>query len=167
MRQRLKFNRDAQADLFISIHADSLKQRFVRGSTIYTLSKRASDRLSEALANSENRVDLVAGLSLPEKETKVVTDILVDLTARETKQLSRHFSAVLMNELKPKVILIKNPQRSAAFGVLKAPEVPSVLLELGYLSNTEDEKLLTSKPWREKAALAVKDAVMAFFKGRY
>ncbi len=166
LRQRLDFNRRAKADLFISIHADSLKQTYVRGSTIYTLSKKASDRLSEDLANSENSVDLIAGLSIPKEDTEAVTDILADLTATETKKFSRRFSTLLVKELGPKVKLIKNPQRSAAFGVLKAPDVPSVLIELGYLSNTEDERLLNDQGWREKATEAVANSVNTFFEVR-
>lgn len=166
LKERLAFNQRAKSDLFISIHADSLSQHHVRGSTIYTLSKKASDRLSEQLAHSENSVDLIAGLALPEKESEVVTDILADLTARETKQFSRRFSGILKDSLERKIKLIKNPQRSAAFGVLKAPEVPSVLIELGYLSNSEDEKLLKTREWQEKAADAVAKAVHVFFKPR-
>lgn len=165
LRQRVDFTRTAQADLFISIHADSLSQRRVRGSTIYTLSKKASDRLSASLAASENLSDLVAGLALPE-EKEVVTDILVELTARETIRFSRHFSGILAGTLKNGITLIKNPQRYAAFGVLKAPEVPSVLLELGYLSNKEDEKLMNSKLWQAKVARLVSEAVLKFFKPR-
>ena len=165
LRQRVDFTRTAQADLFISIHADSLSQRRVRGSTIYTLSKKASDRLSASLAVSENLSDLVAGLALPEEE-EVVTDILVELTARETIRFSRHFSGILAGTLKNGITLIKNPQRYAAFGVLKAPEVPSVLLELGYLSNKEDEKLMNSKLWQAKVARLVSEAVLKFFKPR-
>jgi len=165
LRERLDFSRRQRADLFISIHADSLNQRFVRGSTVYTLSKKASDGLSERLARSENAVDLVAGVALPQ-EQNAVTDILIDLTTRETTRFSKQFSRILVTRLGKSVKLIKNPQRSAAFGVLKAPEVPSVLLELGYLSNREDEKLLISPEWQSKAADAVVAAVEDFFSPR-
>ncbi len=165
LRERLDFGRRLKADLFISIHADSLKQRFVRGSTIYTLSKKASDKLSERLAESENSVDLVGGLAV-EEEVEAVVDILVDLTTSETKRFSRRFSSILVKNLGSEIKLIKNPQRSAAFGVLKAPEVPSVLIELGYLSNQEDEKLLQSDEWRGKASEALVRSVYEFFKSR-
>ena len=165
LRQRVDFTRRAHADLFISIHADSLSQRYVRGSTVYTLSKKASDNLSARLAESENLSDLVAGLALPEEED-VVTDILVELTARETIRFSRHFSGILTASLKNHINLIKNPQRYAAFGVLKAPEVPSILLELGYLSNKQDEKLMRSEKWQAKVAQSVGVAVTKFFKPR-
>ena len=163
LRARLEFSRRSKADLFISIHADSLKQRFVRGSTIYTLSKKASDRLSARLAETENSADLVGGLAV-EEEVEAVADILVDLTTRETKRFSKRFSGILVKNLGSEVRLIKNPQRSAAFGVLKAPEVPSVLLELGYLSNKEDEKLLQSKEWQTKAGNAIAKSVLEFFE---
>ncbi|MEM7069708.1 MAG: N-acetylmuramoyl-L-alanine amidase [Pseudomonadota bacterium] len=165
LKERLEFSRSAQADLFISIHADSLSQRAVRGATIYTLSKKASDRLSERLAEAENRVDLVAGLTL-ESDAEAVNDILADLTARETKTFSRSFSNILVGHLQEEIFLIKNPQRSAAFGVLKAPDVPGVLLELGYLSNKEDEVLMQQESWQEKVADAVGLAVDGFFKLR-
>jgi len=166
LRQRLEFNRRAKADLFVSIHADSLRQKYVRGSTIYTLSKKASDKLSEKLAESENSVDLIAGLALEEEQEDAVVDILVDLTTSETKRFSRRFSSILVKRLGEEIRLIKNPQRSAAFGVLKAPEVPSVLVELGYLSNSEDEKLLQTKEWQAKAADAITRSVFEFFKPR-
>ncbi len=165
LRQRLDFNRRSNADLFISVHADSLNQRSVRGSTIYTLSKRASDQLSARLAESENSVDLIAGIEVVE-ESEALTDILIDLTTRETKVLSKQFSRILVTALNQDIKLIKNPIRSAAFGVLKAPEVPSVLLELGYLSNLEDEKLMQSLAWKTKAAGSVSRAVQAFFAPR-
>lgn len=165
LRQRLDFNRRANADLFLSVHADSLNQRSVRGSTVYTLSRRASDRLSERLAESENSVDLIAGIEVVE-ESEALTDILIDLTTRETKVLSKQFSRILVTELGREIKLIKNPIRSAAFGVLKAPEVPSVLLELGYLSNIEDEKLMQSIAWKTRAAESVARAVQAFFSPR-
>ena len=165
LRNRLDFNQRSKSDLFISIHADSLRQKFVRGSTIYTLSKKASDRLSEQMAQSQNAADLVAGLAL-EEETDTVADILVDLTTRETKRFSKRFSDILVKNLKPSIRLIKNPQRSAAFGVLKAPEVPSILIELGYLSNKDDEKLLQTKDWQNKVAAAIVASVEDFFASR-
>jgi len=165
LKQRLEFSRVSSTDLFISLHADSLSQRFVRGATIYTLSKKASDRLSEKLAEAENQVDLIAGLAL-ESDVEAVTDILADLTMQETKKFSRTFSNILVTNLKDEIFLIKNPQRSAAFGVLKAPDVPGVLLELGYLSNLEDEKLMQQPEWQDKVANAVGLAVDHYFRAR-
>ncbi|MEO0329089.1 MAG: N-acetylmuramoyl-L-alanine amidase [Pseudomonadota bacterium] len=165
LRQRLDFNRRHKADLFISIHADSLRQRYVRGATIYTLSKRASDKLSEELAQSENKVDLLAGIKI-ETDVEAVTDILADLTAQETKRFSRSFSRMLVDKLDDEIVLIKNPLRSAAFGVLKAPDVPGILLELGYLSNAEDEKLLQQEIWQTTVAEAITQSVNRFFENR-
>ena len=115
------------------------------------------------MAEQENQADLVAGVSLKE-ESAGINDILSDLTARETKRFSKRFSGLVVENMKNEIRLIKNPQRSAAFAVLKAPDVPSVLIELGYLSNTEDEKLLRSKEWRNKTANAVTQAVSDLFK---
>lgn len=165
LRDRLEFSRRSKADLFISIHADSLRQKFVRGSTIYTLSKKASDQLSAKLAETENSADLVGGLAV-EEEVEAVADILVDLTTSETKRFSRRFSSILVKNLGSEIRLIKNPQRSAAFGVLKAPEVPSVLLELGYLSNIEDERLLQTPEFQANAGQAIAKSVFDFFKPR-
>lgn len=162
LRERVSFSRRAKADLFISIHADSLRQRFVRGATVYTLAKKASDRLSAELAASENAADLVAGLPA-ETDTDAVSDILADLTTRETKRFSTMFSRILVEDLDPEILLNKNPLRSAAFVVLKAPDVPGVLLELGYLSNKDDEKLLQKADWQLNVARAVATSVDRFF----
>ena len=166
LRKRLDFNRQSKADLFISVHADSLSQQQVRGATVYFLSKKASDKISAELAESENRVDLLAGLSL-DTPNSAVADILVDLTTRETKHYSKQFSKILVSNLGKEIELIQtNPIRSAAFAVLKAPDVPSVLLELGYLSNPEDEKLMRTQLWQHLAAKAVVKSVEQFFQAR-
>ncbi|VAW10374.1 N-acetylmuramoyl-L-alanine amidase, partial [hydrothermal vent metagenome] len=164
LRDRREFARQHQADLFISIHADSVRQSGVRGATVYTLSDDASDEVAAALASKENRADLVAGIS--ENETSVVTDILLDLAQRETDIFSVEFAKTLVASLKRKVRLNRNPQRSGAFVVLKAHDVPSVLVELGYLSNTKDAGSLGSANWRDKAAVAVTDAVRRYFRTR-
>lgn len=166
LRDRVAFARRNNADLVISVHADSLRQKGVRGASIYTLSRDASDALAHELAESENMADVAAGLESP-AETDAVTDILADLTARETSVFSRSFSTTLVNLLAREVQLIRNPQRSAAFAVLKAPEIPGVLLEMGYLSNIEDEKLLNDPDWRESVAERIVSAVQAFFEPRH
>lgn len=165
--ERVRIGHDLAADLFISIHADSVRRggEFVRGATVYTLSDKASDRLAEELAESENMSDIIAGVELDEEPTKV-TDILLDLARRETRTFSVHFAKTLVNELKSAVRLIKNPHRSAGFIVLKAHDVPSVLVELGYLSNKHDEKLLLSEEWRERMASAMSEAIHGFFRPR-
>jgi N-acetylmuramoyl-L-alanine amidase len=165
LRERVNFARRNNADLVISIHADSLRQKWVRGASVYTLSKRASDELAAQLAESENMADIVAGLDNPVEED-AVTDILADLTARETKIFSRSFSATLVNHLMSDINMIKNPQRSASFVVLTAPEVPGVLVELGYLSNDEDEKLMNDESWQEDLARLLAQSVRTFFQPR-
>ncbi|WP_373534346.1 N-acetylmuramoyl-L-alanine amidase [Microcoleus sp.] len=165
LRERVAFSRRNKADLAISIHADSLRQRDVRGASVYTLSRKASDDLAHELAESENMVDIAAGLEAVEDED-IVTDILADLTARETGVFSKTFSATLVATLGGGIQMIKNPQRSASFAVLRAAEVPGVLLELGYLSNAEDEKSLTDPVWQESVARLVAKAVVTFFAAR-
>ena len=165
LKERVKIATRKQADLFISIHADTLKQKKVRGAAVYTLSKQASDEFAKNLADSENRADLVAGLATKEIKDEIV-DILADLTARETKKFSVQFARRILNVFQNNIQLIKNPHRNAAFEVLKDPIVPSVLLELGYLSNLEDEKLLQSEKWREKFTQHLTEAVGLFFANR-
>ncbi|QDG79644.1 N-acetylmuramoyl-L-alanine amidase [Labrenzia sp. PHM005] len=164
---RVQVGHDLAADLFISIHADSVRrgQKFARGATVYTLSNKASDRLAEELATTENMSDVIAGVELDEEPTEV-TDILLDLARRETRSFSVYFAKTLVDELQSAVRLINNPHRSAGFRVLKAHDVPSVLVELGYLSNAHDEKLLISEEWRERMASAMAEAIHGFFRPR-
>jgi N-acetylmuramoyl-L-alanine amidase len=163
---RVQFGRDHSADLFLSIHADSEHVGSVRGATVYTLSDRASDQEAAALAAKENASDLIAGLDL-QQESNDVTDILVDLTRRETRNFSASFANGLVGDLASATRMIKNPKRSAGFQVLRAHDVPSVLLEIGYLSNDQDEKLLTSEEWRSRVAGAIAQSVLRFFGQKY
>lgn len=163
LSERVGIAQRNQANLMISLHADSLKQKQIRGATIYTLSKEGSDDLAEYLANKENRSDLVAGLALPEENTEV-TDILIELTRRETKSFSLQMARSLVTQLKGRIKLIKNPLRAANFHVLRAPEVPSVLIELGYLSNSTDERQLSSDEWQQSAAVHIKSAIMNYLR---
>lgn len=167
LSRRVEIGHELEADLFISIHADSVRRgrKFARGATVYTLSDRASDQLSAELAEVENMSDVIAGVELDEEPTDV-TDILLDLAKRETRSFSNYFAKTLVTELKSAVRLIKNPHRSAGFRVLKAHDVPSVLVELGYLSNEHDEKLLNTEEWRERMANAMSDAIHGFFRPR-
>ncbi len=167
LSRRVEIGHELEADLFISIHADSVRrgQKFARGATVYTISDKASDQLSEDLAVSENMSDVIAGVDLDEEPTDV-TDILLDLARRETRSFSVYFARSLVSELESAVRLINNPHRSAGFRVLKAHDVPSVLVELGYLSNEHDEKLLISDEWRERMASAMTEAVHGFFRPR-
>ncbi len=162
LKDRVKFARDQKADLFIAIHADAVRNMPVRGATVYTLSDTASDDEAEALAHSQNRSDLIAGVDLGE-ESDEITGILIDLAQRESKNHAIHFAKSVVGRLKPMIELTSRPVRSAGFRVLKAPDVPSVLLELGYLSNPADEKLLRSEAWRRKVAKAVASAVNIYF----
>lgn len=150
------------ADLFISIHADSLKRGVARGSTVYTLSDKASDQEAAEIAASENKADLVGGIP-PEAESEGLADILVDLVQRETRNHSMFFANTLVSQLQDATRLNSKPHRYAGFRVLRAPDVPSVLLELGYLSSPEDEKLLTSAAWRKRVARSIVSAVDGFF----
>lgn len=167
LRKRAAMGRELKADLLISIHADSVRSGtdIVRGATVYTLSDKASDDVAAQIAESENLSDVIAGVEL-NQEPAEVTDILIDLARRETKVFSIHFARTLVEELKSAVKLINNPHRSAGFVVLKAHDVPSVLVELGYLSNEHDEKLLISEEWRTRTATAVAEAIDAFFQPR-
>lgn len=164
LRERVKIARDLGAALFISIHADSLPEGNdnVGGATVYTASERASDAEAARVAESENKADAAAGLD-SEEDASEVTGILFDLARRETQAFSHVFAKSLVNYWKSAARLNKNPQRSAGFRVLRAPDVPSVLLELGYLSNSKDSLAINSPEWREKAADKVKDAVENFF----
>ena len=164
LERRVEIAREAEASLLLSIHADSLRQRRIRGSTIYTLSDTASDAVSKELATDQNRADLAAGLQAPKLDTQAA-DILFDLMQRETAAISTTVSRRVVNALGAATRLIGNPNRSADFFVLRAPDVPSVLVELGYLSNVEDEKLLNSADWREKVADAITSALVAHFDG--
>jgi N-acetylmuramoyl-L-alanine amidase len=165
--ERVRFARNQQAALFISIHADALASREgdARGATIYTLSETASDAEAARLADAENRADVIAGVDLT-TEPDDVADILIDLAQRETKGFSAHFARTLSTELKAAARLHKKPLKSAGFRVLKAPDVPSVLIELGYVSNPQDLKLLTSDAWRSRVTDAVVQAVHTFFTTR-
>lgn len=165
LRGRVQFARQKHADLFVSIHADSFSGADIRGATVYTLSERASDRMAASIAESENKSDILAGVDVPE-DTDEVSDILIDLARRETKNFAVVFARNLIKELKPDVRLFKRPHQQAGFMVLKAPDVPSALVELGYLSNPDDEKLLTSPAWRDKTAVAIGRAIDEFFRSR-
>ena len=137
----------------------------MRGATIYTLSDKASDAEAARYAEKENRADAIAGVDLS-AEPEDVADILIDLTRRETKSFSNQFAKTLIDEFRAAATLNKNPHRSAGFRVLKGPDVPSVLLELGYLSNKQDAKLLMSDDWRGHVTDAALAAIDSFFAAR-
>ncbi|KPF72088.1 hypothetical protein IP69_04525 [Bosea sp. AAP35] len=163
LAERVAIARAAGADLFISIHADSLAQaQDVRGATVYTASERATDAEAARLAAKENQADSVAGLDTSE-DTQDVAGILMDLAKRETRTFSAVFARNLVEKLGGSVKMHKVPLRSAGFRVLSAPDVPSVLIELGYMSSPKDAELLNSAQWRAQAVEAVAAAVEGYF----
>jgi N-acetylmuramoyl-L-alanine amidase len=165
LRERVAIARGAGAELFISIHADSIRNRDTRGASVYTLSETASDAEAAALAAKENRADIIAGVNLAH-ENKEVTSILIDLAQRESMNRSATLASLLVDDLGRQIHLIPvKPHRYAGFAVLKAPDIPSVLIELGYLSNPGDEKLLTEARERAKVAVAIRHAIDRYFQG--
>jgi N-acetylmuramoyl-L-alanine amidase len=162
LRQRTEIARKNHADLFLSLHADSIKNSHHRGGTVYTLSDGASDKEAAALANKENKADVIAGVDLSE-ENSLVQSILIDLAQRETMNLSSDFANGLVHELKRSIVLQSKSHRFAGFAVLKAPDIPSVLIEMGYLSNPTDARLLQSPAHQKKMAKAILAAVDDFF----
>jgi N-acetylmuramoyl-L-alanine amidase len=165
--ERVRLARQREAQLFISIHCDALRRREgdAEGATVYTVSEHASDAEAARLADAENKADVIAGVDLS-AEPNDIADILIDLAQRETKNYSAQFARALVGELKTTARLHKHPLKSAGFRVLTAPDVPSVLVELGYVSNREDIKQLTSNDWRSHVGDKIVEAIDAFFTTR-
>ena len=165
--ERVKIARNESASLFVSIHADALPrgEGDAQGATIYTLADKASDAEAERLADAENKSDAIGGVNLTDEPTEVA-DILIDLVQRETRTFSHRFARTLMGEMKNTVRMHKHPLKSAGFRVLKAPDVPSVLVELGYVSNKGDLEHLVSENWRNKTVGSMAQAIDAFFAKR-
>jgi len=162
LRDRVRLGRDAGADLFISLHADSIKDRKISGPSVYTLSENASDKEAAALASKENKSDLIAGIDLTH-ENRDVTNILIDLAQRESMNQSATFATHLIKSLKQQVKVLRNTHRFAGFAVLKAPDVPSVLVEMGFLSNSTDERNLRSRAYRKRFSRALKKGIDVYF----
>lgn len=154
LRERREIAHRAEADLFISLHADSMKNRSVRGLSVYTLSEKASDKEAAALAEQENNADIIIGVDLSH-ESREVRHILVDLAQRESMNLATKLASKLIFQLQRDVKLLRNTHRFAGFAVLKSPDIPSVLIEMGYLSNRDDEKALKQAEYRKKLMAAV------------
>ena len=163
LRRRIAIAREAGADLFISLHADSLKNRATRGASVYTLSETASDKEAAALAAKENRSDIIAGVDL-DRQNDEVTSILIDLTQRETKNRSARYAALVLAEIRKSARVLKRSHRFAGFAVLKAPDVPSILVELGYLSNHEEARFLSSASGRRTLVAAIVRATRTYFR---
>ena len=164
---RVKIARNQSAALFVSIHADALPKHEgeAEGATIYTLSDKASDAEAARLAETENKADAIGGVNLTEEPTEVA-DILIDLAQRETRTYSNRFARLLASEMKNSARMYKHPLKSAGFRVLKAPDVPSVLVELGYVSNKSDLEHLVSDNWRARTVGSMAQAIDIFFAKR-
>lgn len=169
--QRVKISLQHHADLFISIHADSVGAAefsgSVRGATVYTLSENASDERARQLAEKENASDILAGVDVSSEEgSDQVRSILIDLLKRESANFSIDFRSIVVRHLQRQIVLAREPQRSAAFRVLRQTHAPSVLVELGYLSHAEDVRLLGSADWQGKVASTIAAAVNEYFSPR-
>ncbi len=162
LRDRVKISRRHDADLFLSIHADSAANKKATGLSVYTLSEKASDKEAAALAEKENKADIVAGLNFAE-HSKEVSDVLLNLAQRETLNRSSEFATFMVQEMRKSTHTLDNTHRFAGFAVLKAPDVPSVLMELGYLSNRAEEKQLQQKSYRKKLAVSAAKAIDRYF----
>lgn len=163
--ERVRRAREAGADLFVSIHADHISSPSVRGATVYTGAERATDAESAKLADRENAADATAGLPARAPDA-AVSDILHDLTARETRGFSHRFAHLVLSGTTGAMRWGVQPHREAGFRVLRAHDVPAVLVELGYLSNAKEAGLLASEPWRQRAVAAMAGAVERFFGAR-
>ena len=166
LRERVSRARAAKADLFISLHADSHPDSGVRGATVYTLSEGASDREAAALAAKENKADLVAGIDL-RRQPDDVAGVLIEMMQRGTVNRSRVFAGIMVDSLQRHgVATLPRGHRHAGFAVLTAPDVPAILLELGYLSNRADERLLLKKAHQRQLARAIAAAADRYFGTR-
>jgi len=162
LRERVAIARQYGADLFISLHADSVNNSQLTGLSVYTLSQNASDGEAQLLADKENKADLLAGIDLSHESTDVA-NILIDLAQRETMNRSAGFAGGVVDELGRETSLLGNTHRFAGFAVLKAPDVPSILIELGYLSNPNEERQLRQPDYRSKLAKGISRAVDRHF----
>jgi N-acetylmuramoyl-L-alanine amidase len=165
LQDRFGIARKMKADLFMSIHADAAENQSARGGSVYTLSEVASDREAQKLAARENKSDIINGVNLGGADVNV-SSILIDLTQRETMNVSAGFAKLLLREASPNMTLRSNAHHFASFVVLKAPDTPSVLFETGYLTNAQDAAFLTSASGRQTVARSVSSAIQAHFARR-
>ncbi|HRK18504.1 MAG TPA: N-acetylmuramoyl-L-alanine amidase [Hyphomicrobiaceae bacterium] len=165
--QRVEMSAKVGADLFVSIHADAVPDGVladaVHGATVYTLSEQASSFAAQRLADKENAADANAGVSLVSAGNEQIDSILSDLVARETKNFSLRFRSLLTSRLAAQRLVSREPARSAAFRVLRQPQTPSVLVELGFMTNPEEVRQMQSSAWRQQVARALASAVDAYF----
>jgi N-acetylmuramoyl-L-alanine amidase len=164
LRERIRIAREAGGDLFVSLHADAQTHRRIRGASVYTLSETASDKEAGLLAAKENKADILSGTDLRHHDA-MVASILIDLAQRDTNNKSIEFADTLSAELAEVTSLLRKHRRFAGFAVLKSPDMPSVLVELGYISNAEDARNLADEAYRGKLAGAVLRAVDRYFAG--
>jgi len=161
---RVAIARSKEADLFISLHADSIHKKSVRGASVYTLSNTASDAQTAKLAARENQSDLIAGIDLTHEDKEVV-DILLDLAMRDTMNQSKFFANTLVSALRDQgVRTLERPHRYAGFAVLKAPDIPSVLIEMGFMSNSKDVSLLRTSNYRSKISTGIVKSINQYFQ---
>ncbi len=161
LEARVSIARAAGADAFLSLHADAVAEGVAKGATIYTLADRASDSASQLLAERHDREDLLAGVDLTGQDD-VVAGVLMDLARIETQPRADRLADALVEGLRAAVGVHKRPRLEAAFSVLKAPDIPSVLVELGFLSSERDRARLTDPEWRARAAVGIRDALLAW-----
>ncbi len=163
LHERVRMARNAGGDLFISLHADSAPQRSARGISVYTVSEKASDKEAATLAKKENEADRIGGIKFAEDHPEVA-DILIDLASRDARIKATDFSQALVKQFRTVGLkLLKNPNRYAGFRVLKAPDIPSVLVEMGFLSNRVDEGELKTRRYRDTLIQAMVRGVDDYF----
>lgn len=163
LHERVQIARKLEADLFLSIHADSVNKPEVRGASIYTLSEKSSDAQTARLAARENRADALAGVDLRHEQDDVAS-ILIDLAMRDTMNQSKYFANTIVSAMDRQGIkLLNNPHRYAGFAVLKAPDIPSVLVEIGFISNHREARLLTRRDYRAGIARSLQQGIEQFF----
>lgn len=162
VRDRFEIAHRNNAELFLSLHADSIRKKNIRGGSVYTLSDKASDKEAEDLARKENKSDIIAGADLTGYAPEV-SRVLIDLAQNDTNKESWHLARNLVGELKKEIKLLRSSHRYAGFAVLKSPNVPSALIELGYLSNRIDEKNLKSPKYRRRIGNALLRAIDRYF----
>jgi N-acetylmuramoyl-L-alanine amidase len=163
LEERVELARQNKADLFISLHADSFQQPEIRGASVYTRDENATDVLDKVLADNENASDVIAGFAMPQTMAPEVVDILLDLMRREMRVQSYSAAQSIVHQLEPSVQLRRFPVRQADFFVLQAPDVPSVLVELGFLSNANDMANLMQSDWRDRTAEAIARGISTYF----
>lgn len=164
LKDRVEVARKAKSNLFISLHADSNPNKAAQGLSIYTISEEASDDEAAALAAQENKSDVIGGIDLS-VEDETVANILIDLAARETRNKASQLADTLIENMHPKIPLLRNTHRFAGFRVLKAPDIPSVLIEIGFLSNEADEKRIQSREYQDKVVRSIVQGIDAHYGG--